>query len=95
MLKTRVMFALEGSAPLLGRTTDISANGLSVNVAQPVGVGQSALLRFELLVEGQVVTIHSRARTQYCILSNGEYKVGLQFLNLDLGAMTALSRFLR
>ena len=89
------MFALEGSAPVLGRTSDVSANGVSVGVAQPVAVGQSAQLRFDLLVDGKIVPIHSKARTQYCILSNGEFKVGLQFVNLELSAMSALSRFLR
>lgn len=89
------MLAIEGGAPFLGRTTDVSANGVSVSVAQPVAAGQSAQLRFDLLVEGKLVPIHSKARTQYCILSNGEFKVGLQFLNLELGAMTALSRFLK
>ena len=95
ILKTRAMFALEGSAPVLGRTTDISANGVSINVAQPVAVGRGAQLRFDLLVDGKVVPIQSKARTQYCILSNGEFKVGLQFMNLELAAMTALSRFLK
>ena len=89
------MLALEGSAPVLGRTTDISANGVSVTLAQPVGIGQTAQMRFDLLVEGKLVPIHSKARTQYCILSNGEFKVGLQFLNMELNTMTALSRFLR
>lgn len=89
------MLALEGSAPVLGRTTDISANGVSVTLEQPVGIGQTAQMRFDLLVEGKLVPIHSKARTQYCILSNGEFKVGLQFLNMELGTMTALSRFLR
>jgi c-di-GMP-binding flagellar brake protein YcgR len=79
----------------MGRTTDLSANGVSINVPQPMGVGQNAQLRFDLLVEGNVVPIQSKARIQYCILSNGEFKVGLQFLNLELAAMTALSRFLR
>ena len=89
------MLALEGSAPVLGRTTDISANGVSMTLAQPVGIGQTAQMRFDLLVEGKLVPIHSKARTQYCILSNGEFKVGLQFLNMELGTMTVLSRFLR
>jgi hypothetical protein len=31
----------------------------------------------------------------YCIFSNGEFKAGFQFLNLDLNAMSQLSRFLR
>lgn len=89
------MFALEGSAPVMGRTTDVSAQGISVSVAQPVAAGQGAQLRFDLLVDGKVVPIQSKARTLYCILSNGEFKVGLQFVNLELSAMSALSRFLK
>jgi hypothetical protein len=95
ILKTRAMLAVEGGAPVMGRTTDLSANGVSITLPQPLGVGQSVQLRFDLLVEGAVVPIHSKARTQYCILSNGEFKVGCQFLNLDLAAMTAVARFLR
>lgn len=95
ILKTRAMLVPEAGARVMGRTTDLSANGVSVNVPQPLGVGQTVQMRFDLLVEGNVVPIQSRARTQYCILSNGEFKVGLQFLNLELSAMTALSRFLR
>lgn len=89
------MFALDGSAPVMGRTTDVSVQGVSVSVAQPVAVGQGAQLRFDLLVDGKVVPIQSKARTLYCILSNGEFKVGLQFVNLELSAMSALSRYLK
>lgn len=89
------MLAVEGGAPFLGRTTDLSANGVSITIPHQVGAGLNVQLRFDLLVEGTLVPIHSKARTQYCILSNSEFKVGCQFLNLDLGAMTAISRFLR
>jgi hypothetical protein len=41
------------------------------------------------------MTIQTRSKALYCVFSNGEYKVGFQFLNLDLGAMTVLARFLR
>ena len=89
------MLAVEGGAPVLGRTTDINANGVSLTVPHPVGIGQAAQLRFDLLVDGSIVPINTRARAQYCILSGGDFKVGFQFLNLELAAMTALSRFLR
>jgi c-di-GMP-binding flagellar brake protein YcgR len=95
ILKVRAMLVPEDGARVMGRTSDLSANGVSISVPQPLGIGQTVQMRFDLLVEGNVVPIQSRARTQYCILSNGEFKVGLQFLNLELGAMTALSRFLR
>lgn len=89
------MLAAEGAAPVLGRTTDVSVSGVSLTVPNPVPAGQAVQVRFDLLVEGTVVPVNTRARTLYCILSGGEFKVGLQFLNLDLNVMTALSRFLR
>ncbi|MEW6373315.1 MAG: PilZ domain-containing protein [Pseudomonadota bacterium] len=95
VFKTRAMLAVEGGAPVLGRTTDIGANGVSLTVPHPVGVGQAAQLRFDLLVDGNVIPVNTRAKAQYCILSGGDFKVGFQFLNLELAAMTALSRFLR
>ena len=95
VLKTRAMLAVEGGAPVLGRTSDVSAHGVSLNLPNPVPVGQGAQLRFDLLVDGKVVPIQTRVKITHCILSHGEFKAGFQFLNLDLGAMTALARFLK
>lgn len=89
------MLAMEGEAPVIGRTSDVGANGVSVNVPAPVKPGQAGQLGFELMVDGKIVKISARSRVQYCILSQGEFKVGLEFLNLELAAMTALARFLR
>jgi len=89
------MLAFEGGAPVMGRTTDLSAQGVSISVPHPVAVGATAQLRFDLLVDGNIVPVTTRVKASHCILSHGEFKVGFQFLNLELGAMTALSRFLR
>jgi c-di-GMP-binding flagellar brake protein YcgR len=95
VLKTKALLALEGGAPVAGRTADIGANGVSVSVPHPLAVGQAVQLSFDLSVDGQITTIKARARALYCIFSNGEFKIGFQFLNLELAAMTALARFLR
>lgn len=86
---------MEGRAPLLAKTSDVGANGVSVAVQHPLQVGQTGQVSFDLLVEGKLTPIAARARVIYCIFSGGEFKVGFQFLNLDLTAMTQLSRFLR
>ena len=89
------MLAAEGGAAVLGRTSDISASGISLTVPHPVPAGQTVQVRFDMLVDGAVVPVNTRGKTLYCILSSGEFKVGLQFLSLELGVMTALARFLR
>ncbi len=93
--KAKAVLAMEGAEPVMARTTDVGANGVSVNVAVPVRAGQACQLGFDLMSDGAIVKINARARVQYCILSQGEFKVGLEFLNLELAAMTALARFLR
>ncbi|MFC5459025.1 PilZ domain-containing protein [Massilia niabensis] len=95
VFKTRAMLAAAGAAPVLGRTSDISASGVSLTMPQPVPVGQMVQVRFDMLVEGAVVPVNTRGKTLYCILSSGEFKVGLQFLSLELGVMTAIARFMR
>ncbi len=86
---------MEGEGPVTGRTSDLGANGVAINLPDPVLVGQAGQVAFELLVDGKLVPISARAKALYCIFSGGEFKVGFQFLNLELGAMTAIARYLR
>ena len=96
ILKAKAVLTMEGdSAPSACRTTDIGANGVSLNVPKPIKSGDTGRVQFDLLVEGKLVKINALSRVQYCILSQGEFKVGLEFLNLELASMTALARFLR
>lgn len=95
IVKVKAVLAMEGQAPSLAKTSDVGANGVSVAVQSPLQVGQTGQVSFDLLVEGKLTPIAARARVIYCIFSGGEFKVGFQFLNLDLTAMTQLSRFLR
>jgi c-di-GMP-binding flagellar brake protein YcgR len=89
------MLAVEGTVPVACRTADVGANGVSLLVQHPITAGQVGQVAFDLLVDGKVVRINARSRVQYCILTQGEFKAGLEFLNIELAAMTALARFLR
>ena len=95
ILKVKALVALEGRAPMQVRTVDVSANGVSIAVPEPMQAGQNGQLSFDLLVEGKSVPVAARVQAMYCIFSSGEFKVGFQFLNLDLSAMSQLARFLR
>lgn len=89
------MLALDGRPPAAGRCSDIGANGVSVTFTDPIEAGQSGWLRFDLLVDGAVTQIQARVKALYCIFSQGEFKVGFQFTQLDLAANTTIARFLR
>lgn len=96
ILKVKAMLMIEGSASSkLARTLDVSGEGVSVVLADAVPPGAHGTVRFEIFHEGKATPISARARVQYCILSNGEYKVGLQFVNLELSAMAAVSRYVQ
>lgn len=93
--RTKAALAMDGQAPFTGKTVDVGANGVSISMSDPLTVGQGGELAFDLLVEGSFVTIRTRIKVLYCIFSSGEFKVGFQFLNPDLAAVTALARFMR
>ena len=95
ILKVKAIVAIEGLAPMLARTSDISANGVSITLPRPLQTGQAGQVSFDLLVEGKSYPIHARAKVMYCLLSSGEFKAGFQFMNLDLNAITQISRFMR
>lgn len=95
VLRVRARVAMEGEVPVSGRTSDLGANGVSINLPDPLLVGQTGQVSFDLLVDGNIVPISARVKALYCIFSSGEFKVGFQFLNLELAAMTAVARFLR
>jgi hypothetical protein len=95
VLKTKAAFIAEGAGPLVGRTSDLSSNGLSINFADPLPAGKTGHVVFDIFVDGKLTSINARSKAMYCIFSGGEFKVGFEFVNLDLGAMTAIARFLR
>lgn len=95
VLKVRALLALDGAETVIGRTVDVSADGVSLTLPAPLQSGQACQVSFDLFVDGKLATIKTRSKALYCVLSNGEFKVGFQFINLDLSAMTVLARFLR
>ena len=58
---------MEGQAPVSGRTSDLGANGISINVPDPLLVGQTGQISFDLLVEGRQVAISARAKALYML----------------------------
>ena len=89
------MLAMDGKAQVSGKTCDVGASGVSVNLADPLTAGQGGQIAFDLMVDGSVVTINTRVKVSHCIFSSGEFKVGFQFITPDLAAVTALARFTR
>jgi hypothetical protein len=95
VLKARAVVTFDGAAPLVARTLDVGANGICISYPQPLQPGQACELSFDVFLDGKANTIKTRSKAMYCIFSNGAYKIGFQFLNLELSAMTLLAKFMR
>ena len=95
VVKAKAVLAIEGMAPMQARTIDVAANGVAVACAHHVPVGAVGKLSFDLYFDGKTTPIKALARALYCIISNGEYKIGFQFVSVDLTSLTMLSKFLR
>ena len=95
ILKTKALLTPEGGAAIQARTGDIGASGMSGSLPVPMKIGDPAQIRFDLFYEGTATPVVARTKASYCIYSNGEFKIGLQFLNLDIKAMAVLAKYLR
>jgi hypothetical protein len=95
ILKVKALVAMNGAAPFVARTSDLGPSGVSITVPQPLQVGQAGQVGFDLLVEGKAFPLRAQVKVMYCLLSSGEFKAGFQFVNLDLNAVTQITRFMR
>jgi hypothetical protein len=95
VLKVKALLAMDGQAPVWVRTCDINASGLSLGAPGPLPVGGQGQISFDLYFEGKSTSFNVRSKVQHCFFSSGEFRIGFQFLNLELSAMTALAKFLR
>jgi hypothetical protein len=50
---------------------------------------------FELFMDGVPSRINARVKVAYCIFSSGEFKIGFNFVNLELSSMTAIAKYMR
>lgn len=95
IFKAKALLAVDGKGTNAGRTSDVGLDGISAGFPDPVEAGAMGYIRFDMLVDGKPVTITARCKVMYCIFSQGDFKVGFQFLHLDEQATGALTRFLR
>jgi hypothetical protein len=94
ILKVKALLSVGGSEPQVARTLDVGADGVCLVLDAPLPAGTVADVYFELFHEGQLRPITARSKVQYCILSNAGFKVGFQFVNLELSSMTILSKYM-
>ena len=95
LVKVKALVKVDGGDAIMGRTFDLGASGVGILLDVPMKTGMQARVSVGLLVNGVVTPMHTQARVQYCIFSSGDYRIGMQFLQLDGATAAMLARFLR
>lgn len=86
---------MDGAAAVAARTFEIAANGVSLTVEKVLKVAQQGQLTFEMYVDGKSHIISSRISVLHCIFSSNEFKVGLQFKDIDPASAAAIAKYMR
>ena len=95
IVRAKTVVAMDGMQPQQGRTLDISASGLSITYEHKLAVGHMGQVTFELFVDGKAHILGCRSKVTYCIFSGDHFKIGFQFMNLDLATSATINKFLR
>ena len=95
VLKVRAMLAIDGHPVVPARTFDIGGAGMGITVPNPINANLSGNISFEVFLDGQPTVITAKIKVAYCIFSGGDYKIGLNFVNLELSSMSLIAKFMR
>lgn len=90
VLRCRAKVLLNGGRPpLMGRTVDISLSGISLMLGESLPAGESCVVAFETPVNGNMKRVIASVKAVYSICGADGFRVGFQFVNLDM-ANTAI-----
>jgi hypothetical protein len=95
IVRSKVVVVMDGGKPMLGRTLDIGASGMSITFEAKLEVNHSGNVSFELFLDGKAQILTCRSKVSYCIFSGDHFKIGFQFLVLDPATTASIAKFLR
>jgi hypothetical protein len=94
-MRAKAVVVMDGMPPVQARTLDIGATGMSLTFEHKLEVGHLGQVSFELFLDGKPQIMTCRSKVSYCIFSGDHFKIGYQFVNLDLSTSAAITKFLR
>ncbi|HEU0199371.1 MAG TPA: PilZ domain-containing protein [Burkholderiaceae bacterium] len=95
VVRRPVVIAVGGRPVAEGKTLDVSMEGLSLVVSNPMKPGAKCAVSFDLPRNGKFSKVSAAARVVWCALSGGEgFHVGLEFETVDAAAAKAIDEFL-
>jgi hypothetical protein len=95
LIRLRADVRLPTGTILEGHTVDLSRRG--VGIVSPVHLtnGQDCTISLDLTACGENVALRLVGRVCYCMESGSEYRVGLQFVQMDESTALLLSELLK
>ena len=95
VLRVKAMLVMDGAPPMAARTFDIATTGICLHADQSLKMGHQGQISFEMYFGGASHILTVRASVTYCIYSGDAFKVGFQFIDLGLGTLATISKYMR
>lgn len=82
--RSRATLAVLDRPPIDAWTVDISVDGMSLMLAEPIDSGQYCVIKFEVTIDEEVKLFSAIAKSIYSVCSStGQFRTGLQFHELN------------
>lgn len=95
IIRTRALLRMDGIDQFLVRTMDISTSGMGIACPHPLQSGQTGQIAFEMFFNGKNYQVATRIKVMYCIYNSQDgFKVGLQFINLEMNNASVISKYM-
>ena len=91
----RAVLDVGGQLQLVGKTLDLSHNGISLLLPQALQQGCVGNLRFSIFVNGNLELIRARVEVSDCVFLSTDVRVGFRFVELDPTSQRALAALMR
>ncbi|KFI06928.1 PilZ domain-containing protein [Massilia sp. BSC265] len=93
--RVRAFLDIGGQLQLVGKTLDLSHNGISLLLPQALQQGCVGNLRFSIYVNGNLELIRARVEVSNCVFLSMDVRVGFRFVELDPSSKRTLGVLMR
>lgn len=93
--RVRASLDVGGQLPLVGKTLDLSHNGISLLLPQALQQGCVGNLQFTIFVNGNLERIRARVEVSNCVFLSTDVRIGFRFVELDPASKRMLGALMR
>jgi hypothetical protein len=95
LIRLRADVRLPDNSVLEGHTVDLSRRGVGILSPVQLTNGQNCTISLDLTACGENVALRLVGRVCYCMESGNEYRIGLQFVQMDESTALLISELLK